>query len=104
MIGRVQTGIHKAKNEASIAYMIGFDFQGLGYGTEGVEGLITHCHQHYGVLMFKAWIDTRNAASIRLVQKIGMRQVELIEKADHFDGQDSDEFVFELDLRASRAD
>ena len=100
LIGRVQAGITKATHEASVGYMIGSSSQGNGYGTEAVEGLIKHCHQQYAVPVFKAWIDTRNAASIRLVQKLWMRQVEFIEKADHFDGQDSDEFVFELNLNA----
>ncbi|MBP9708765.1 MAG: GNAT family N-acetyltransferase [Oligoflexales bacterium] len=44
----------------------------------------------------KAWIDTRNLASINLVKKLGMTQVEFIAKADHFKGTDSDEFVFRI--------
>ena len=95
IVGTLQAGIHKERKEASIAYMIGIAFQGKGYGTEAVQALIQHCRIHYGVRVFKAWIDTRNTASIRLVQTLGMEQIEYIEKADHFDGQDSDEFVFQ---------
>ena len=95
IIGRVQIGIDKDKKEGSIAYMIGVPFQGKGYGTESVQALLTHCKNKYGVLVFKAWIDTRNVSSIRLVEKLGMERIEFIEKADHFDGEDSDEFVFQ---------
>ena len=97
-VGTVQIGIDKQKREGSIAYMIGRNFQGRGYGTESVRAMLEHCQSHYGVQCFKAWIDTRNGASIRLVQKLGMKQVEFIEKADHFDGEDSDEYVFQLDV------
>lgn len=96
-MGTVQIGIHREKKEGTIAYTIGTAFQGKGYGTEAVQAMIDHCKNHYQVRRFKAWIDTRNASSIRLVQKLGMQQVEMIEKADHFDGEDSDEFVFQLD-------
>ena len=96
IIGTVQAGIGKEKKEGTIAYMIGVEFQGQGYGTEAVKALLSHCKNKYGVVVFKAWIDTRNASSIRLVEKLGMEQIEMIEKADHFDGQDSDEFVFQL--------
>ena len=99
LIGTVQLGIHKEKKEGAIAYMIGSEFQGQGYGTEAVKASLEHGKKHYGVQVFKAWIDTRNKPSIRLVQKLGMEQVSLIEKADHFDGEDSDEFVFQLECK-----
>ena len=95
-IGRVQIGIHKEKKVGDIAYMIGSASQGKGYGTEAVRALLNHCQEVYGVSCFKAWIDTRNAASIRLVEKVGMHEIEFIEKADHFDGEDSDEYVYQL--------
>ncbi len=95
-IGTIQIGIHKENREGAIAYMIGIDFQGKGYGTEAVKALLDHCHTEYSVQVFKAWIDTRNIASLRLVQKIGMNKVDFLQNADHFDGENSDEWVFEL--------
>ena len=98
LVGTVQIGIHRQKKEGAIAYMVGERFQSKGYGTEVVHALLAHCKNHYGVQRFKAWIDTRNVASIRLVQKVGMKQIECVEKADHFDGEDSDEYIFQLDV------
>lgn len=43
----------------------------------------------------EAFIDTRNQPSIRLVTRLGFRQVRTIENADHFKGSSSDEVVFE---------
>ena len=100
LVGRVQVGINKNTREASVAYVIGSASQGKGFGTEAIDGLIKHCHQHYGVSVFKAWIDTRNSASIRLVQKLGMKQIDFILNADHFNGYSSDEYVFELKFNA----
>ena len=96
-IGTVQAGVHREKKEASIAYMISSDFQGQGLGTEATGALIDHLRTHYAVKRVKAWIDTRNASSIRLVEKLGLEQIEFLEKADHFKGEDSDEFVYQKD-------
>ena len=97
-IGTMQAGVHRASKEASIAYMIATGYQGKGLGTEATGAMIDHLHQHYKVRRVKAWIDTRNRASIRLVEKLGLQKVEWIQNADHFKGASSDEFVFQKDL------
>ena len=97
IIGTVQATVHRENHGASVAYTIGVQFQGQGYGTEAVRSMIHHLKENYQVCRVKAWIDTRNSASIRLVEKVGMKQVEYIEKADHFKGSDSDEYVYQLD-------
>ena len=96
-VGTLQSGVHRETREASIAYVIATDFQGRGLGTEATRALIAHLKQRYEISGVKAWIDTRNRTSIRLVEKLGMRQVEFIKNADHFKGQDSDEFVYYMD-------
>ena len=98
IIGTLQAGIHIESQVATIAYLIGTAFQRKGYGTEGVTSMIEHLKSNYEVSHIKAWIDTRNIPSIRLVEKVGMKRVELIEKADHFKGSDSDEYVYALDI------
>ena len=97
-IGTVQAGVDRATGEASIAYLIATPSQGRGFGSEAANALLEHLTHHYQVTKVKAWIDTRNVASIRLVEKLGMQRVELIEKADHFKGADSDEFVYQKSL------
>ena len=97
-IGTLQAGVHRDTKEASIAYVIASQFQGVGLGTEMTQALVEHLKSSYGVRCIKAWIDTRNIASIRLVQKLGMSQVDLIKNADHFKGCPSDEYIFQMDL------
>ena len=98
VVGTLQAGVHRESKVATIAYMIGTAFQKKGYGTEAVVTMIEHLKKHYQVSQIKAWIDTRNLPSIRLVEKIGMKQVQFIENADHFKGSDSDEYVYQLDV------
>ena len=97
-IGTLQAGVHMESKVASIAYKVGSSFQRNGYATEGVTTMIEHLKRNYGVIQIKAWIDTRNRPSIKLVERIGMTRVEFIAKADCFKGSDSDEYVYQLEF------
>jgi RimJ/RimL family protein N-acetyltransferase len=48
--------------------------QGQGYGVEAVGGMLTHLAE-IGVQSVTAFIDTRNAASIKLVERLGFGRV-----------------------------
>ena len=65
-----------------------------GFATEGLQEVFRFLSARMGIGEVKAWIDTRNLASIALVEKLGLQRVERIENADHFKGTRSDEFVF----------
>ena len=93
-IGTIQAGIDRDSKVATIAYIIGSDFQQKGYATEAISALFTVLKEEYQVRQTKAWIDTRNLPSIRLVEKLGFKQIEFIESADYFKGSQSDEFVY----------
>lgn len=97
-VGTLQAGVHREKREASIAYTIVTPFQGQGLGSEATAAMIDHLVNQYQVQRVKAWIDTRNLASIKLVEKVGLSRVELLKDADHFKGQSSDEWVFQMDI------
>ena len=94
-IGHFQSS-YKEDRRAIIAYMLAPEFQGQGYAQEATASVIKMLFKQLNIVSVKAWIDTRNEKSIRLVRKLGMRHTETIEKADHFKGEDSDEFVFEI--------
>jgi RimJ/RimL family protein N-acetyltransferase len=93
LVGHFQAGV-KTSLDASIAYTIGKDFQRQGLAYEGLAKILELLFETIKSKSVKAWIDTRNLASINLVKKLGMTEVEFIAKADHFKGSDSDEFVF----------
>jgi RimJ/RimL family protein N-acetyltransferase len=93
VIAHFQSGV-KAGGIASIGYVVAKAFQNQGYAAEGLETVFRYLRDELKVREIKAWSDTRNKASHRLAQKLGMVQVEFIKDADFFKGATSDEFVF----------
>lgn len=81
---------------ACIAYFVFATAQRSGHGARGA-GMVVSYLLAQGVDSVLAYIDTRNTASIRLVEKIGLRRVRLIENADHFRGSASHEYVYRRD-------
>lgn len=81
---------------AYIAYTAFVSYQRQGFATEACERLLRHLFGDYGVAVAVAEIDTRNAASIALVEALGFRRVSFHENADHFKGASSDEYRYEL--------
>ena len=96
-VGTLQAGIDVAHLGATLAYIVGRDAQGQGYGTEAVNALIATL-RGLGVREVKAWVDTRNRPSIALLERVGLRRIEKIEGADFFKGASSDEWVYALEL------
>lgn len=81
---------------AAIAYTVFVPYQGRGFAAEGCERVLAHLFGDYGVSRVLAEIDTRNAASVALVEALGFGRVALRKDADHFKGAPSDEYRYEL--------
>lgn len=97
-VGTVQATIHEDRT-AMLAYMVFPPFWGQGYGREGCARVLTNLRDVYGVSRVSAEIDTRNTASIRLIEALGFNCVALTPHADFFKGVESDEYLFELHQR-----
>ena len=82
---------------ATIGYMVAVRWQNRGFAAEGISEIVRLVGELFQIREVRAWIDTRNAASIRMVEKIGFRKIETILNADHFHGAPSDEFVYCLE-------
>lgn len=95
LIGHFQAGIDKS-GEAYIAYMVGVKFQRRGFAEEALRAIIDILRRDYKVKIIRATIDSRNIASIELVKKLHMRQVDFKKNADHFKGSASNEVVYQL--------
>jgi ribosomal-protein-alanine N-acetyltransferase len=93
IIGHFQAGV-KENRVASIGYLVARSHQQFGYATESLERIFLFLKEMLEVLEIKAFIDTRNSASIQLAKKLGMRQLDFIKDADFFKGSSSDEIVF----------
>ena len=66
-----------------------------GYALEGCGCLLNHLFQGYGVSVVTAEIDTRNLASISLVETLGFKHVSTQTNADFFKGAVSHELRYE---------
>ncbi len=94
-VGAVQATIHEDRT-TMLAYMIFPSFWGHGYAREGCARVLTHLREAYDVSRVAAEIDTRNTASIQLIEVLGFNRVALTPHADFFKGAESDEYLFEL--------
>lgn len=73
LIGLVSHSFDPVHRQAEIGYRIARAVWGQGYGTESVRGLLAHCFGRGAHRVF-AVIEPRNVASVRVVEKVGMRR------------------------------
>jgi ribosomal-protein-alanine N-acetyltransferase len=99
-LGTVQATVHVAQRTADVAYVFAPGAWGKGYASEAVRAMLGFLHTGLAVEEFVAHLDTRNAASRRLVERLGFVQTELIVGAYHFKGNVSDEYVYKLSASA----
>lgn len=95
--GYMQATIDLISQEAWIAYLVVPSSQRRGYACEALSKLLPALRETYDITTFHAEIDTRNVASIRLVESLGFECDRLVENADAFKGSVSDEFHYSLE-------
>jgi RimJ/RimL family protein N-acetyltransferase len=93
-IGVVQATV-QADGAALLAYMIFPPFWRQGYARESCACVLAHLFGRYHVSRVAAEIDTRNAASIHLIESLGFIQSATTPGADFFKGAVSDECRYE---------
>lgn len=94
--GYVQATVRLDSREAWIAYLVFASSQRQGYAKEALSALLPALRDAYDIYRFNAEIDTRNLASIRLVEALGFERVRYVRHADEFKGSVSDEFHYAL--------
>lgn len=87
---------------AFIAYMVFVPYQRRGMAAEACGRLLGHLFEDYRMSVVAAEIDTRNVASIALVESLGFLRVAFLEDVDQFKGSSSDEYRYELGERVWR--
>ena len=97
-IGRVEVTLREDRS-AYLAYELGAASWGQGFATEACRRVIESLFGDYGVTHIVAEVDTRNAPSMRLLERLGFARGALRKDADFFKGATSDELTFTLDLR-----
>jgi len=93
-LGTVQVTI-ASDRRAQLAYEIGVPHWRRGFATEACARVIAALFEE-GIPEVWAELDTRNVASIRLLERLGFSRGALRQKADHFKGADSDEWTYTL--------
>jgi [ribosomal protein S5]-alanine N-acetyltransferase len=89
---------------AELAYLIFPPFWRHGFATEACTRVLAHLVADYQVRRVAAAIDTRNVASIRLVERLGFTRVALTPQADYFKGAYSDEYRYEWSVPQDAAE
>ncbi|MBA2712082.1 MAG: GNAT family N-acetyltransferase [Rubrobacteraceae bacterium] len=93
--GTIEATVHE-NLEATIAYTVFVPYQRQGFAAEACGRLLGHLFDDYQGGVAAAEIDTRNVASIALVESLGFRRVAFQKDADYFKGSSSDEYRYEL--------
>jgi ribosomal-protein-alanine N-acetyltransferase len=94
-VGKFEASVYEDRT-ADIAYSVFPRFWRRGLAKEGCKTILDYLHHSYGIESFAAEVDTRNLASIRLVESLGFERVGFTENVDFFKGRRSDEYRYEL--------
>jgi RimJ/RimL family protein N-acetyltransferase len=93
-VGTVEATVYPNRT-AELAYQVFPPFWRHGFAAEACTCVLAHLVADYQVSHVAAAIDTRNVASIRLVERLGFTRVALTLQADYFKGATSDEYRYE---------
>jgi len=94
-VGLIEATIN-SDHVAHLAYFIFRKYWRSGYATESCSRAIDQLFGEYKCTRIRAEVDSRNESSMRLLKKLGFKQVDFIKDADVFKGAPSDEYIFEL--------
>jgi [ribosomal protein S5]-alanine N-acetyltransferase len=100
--GYVQFTIRPAEHRAFVAYFVFPRYQRQGIGSETVAAALSSVATTFQVTRVDAEIDTRNAASIALVESLGFVRTRMVKHADEFKGSVSDEYHYSFHVPARR--
>jgi RimJ/RimL family protein N-acetyltransferase len=81
---------------SDIAYIIFSAYWRQGTAREAGAAVIDHTFNRYPTPLLAANMDTRNVASIKLVESLGFKRTAFLPNADTFKGVTSDEYRYEL--------
>lgn len=95
-LGYVQSTIMIEKSWAYIAYHVFGRYQKRGVAKQCVRMVIDFLFKHYHLSHVDALIDSRNLASIGLVESLKLKKINELKDADFFKGSTSDEFHYRI--------
>ncbi len=96
LVGAMQATTFPEQAVSYIAYGIFVAYQRKGYAREATAAVIAHLRDEHDIKRIFAEMDTRNEASLRLVESLGFRRVETRRAVERGQGIDADEYLYEL--------
>lgn len=93
----------KAARQAEVGYIFNPAFAGRGYATEVVAAIIELGFSAFGFHRIFARLDTANAGSIGVVERLGLRREAHLVENDCFNGAWGDEYIYAVLAREWRA-
>jgi RimJ/RimL family protein N-acetyltransferase len=66
--------LHSAENAPNLIYGVHPDFGGHGYATEAARAVLDYACETLALPLVKADVDEPNVVSVRVLEKLGMRQ------------------------------
>lgn len=80
-----------------VGYILARSHWGRGLGQEAMRALIAHIFATHDIPALTADVDPRNAASLRLMERLGFRETHRAERTWHIGGEYCDSVYFRLD-------
>jgi len=97
LIGAIRIGVKDERNRtADFGYTLARRYWSRGYATEAARGLIDTVFRKLGIHRIYATCDTRNIASFRVMEKLGMRREATFEKDVIQKGEWRDSYLYAI--------
>jgi len=95
LLGQVSLKLtNKAALQAEVGYIFNPAYAGKGYATEAVEAVISLGFEKFGFHRIFARLDAKNAGSVGVVERLGLRREAHLVQNDRFNGVWGDEYVY----------
>jgi RimJ/RimL family protein N-acetyltransferase len=102
LIGTVNVAVGEHR-QGEIGFALHPDHQGHGYATEAAEAIIELAFGSYGLHRVCASVEPRNTASVRVLERLGMRKEGHLVETELVKGEWSSEAVYAIVAREWRA-
>ncbi|WP_276938076.1 GNAT family N-acetyltransferase [Ferrimicrobium acidiphilum] len=97
VIGDISLQLTSANDRnGEIGWVLNPKYSGKGYATEAAHGVLHIAFDELGVRRLVARIDARNQSSLRLAERLGMRQEAYLVENELFKGELTDEVDYAL--------
>lgn len=81
---------------AELGYAMAHAYWGKGYMNEALNALVSHAFEVMDLRRLEADVDPRNAASIRVLEKLGFQREGFLRERWHVNGEIQDAFFYGL--------